>query len=98
MGRQAERDRRRRVGILATKYTMDSDPYPRALAPHGIDTAIPDDDERQVVNDIIFSELVQGIFTDRSRATYSKIIEKLCARLRPFSLRNARATFTRRWD
>ncbi len=74
---QAERDRRRRVGILATKYTMDGDLYPRALARHGIETAIPDDDDRQLVNDIIFSELVQGIFTDQSRATYSKIIEKL---------------------
>ncbi len=74
---QATRDQRRMVGILATKYTMDSDLYPRALARHGIDTAIPDDDDRQVVNDIIFGELVEGIFTDQARSTYSQIIEKL---------------------
>lgn len=67
---------RRTVGILATKYTMDSDLYLRALARHGIDAAIPDDD-RQVVNDIIFAELVEGIFTDQARSTYAQIIEKL---------------------
>jgi aspartate racemase len=77
---QGARDRRRKVGILATKYTMDSDLYTRALARHGIDTAIPDDDDRQVVNDIIFGELVEGIFTDRARSAYVRIIEKLRAR------------------
>jgi aspartate racemase len=65
------------VGILATKYTMVSDLYPRALARHGIDAAIPNDDDRQVVNDIIFGELVEGIFTDQARSTYARIIEKL---------------------
>jgi len=74
---QAERDRRRKVGILATKYTMDSDLYPRALARNGIDAAIPDDDDRQVVNDIIFGELVEGIFTDQSRSAYAAIIDQL---------------------
>jgi aspartate racemase len=74
---QAERDRRRKVGILATKYTMDSDLYPRALARHGIDAAVPDDDDRQVVNDIIFGELVEGVFTDQARSAYAAIIGKL---------------------
>jgi aspartate racemase len=74
---QAERDRRRKVGILATRYTMDSDLYPRALARRGIDAAIPDDDDRQVVNDIIFGELVEGIVTDQARSTYTAIIDKL---------------------
>jgi aspartate racemase len=74
---QAERDRRRKVGILATRYTMDSDLYPRALARRGIDAAIPDDDDRQVVNDIIFGELVEGIVTDQARSTYAAIIDKL---------------------
>jgi aspartate racemase len=74
---RAARDRRRKVGVLATKYTMDSDLYPRALGSRGIDTAVPDDDDRRIVNDIIFGELVEGVFTDQARSTYAQIIEKL---------------------
>jgi aspartate racemase len=74
---QARRDGRRMVGVLATKYTMDSDLYPRALGRLGIDTAIPGDRDRQVVNDIIFGELVEGVFTAQARAAYRQIIAKL---------------------
>lgn len=31
---------------------------------------------RYVVNDIIFGELAEGIFTDQARSTYAQIIEK----------------------
>jgi aspartate racemase len=77
---QAERDRRRMVGILGTKYTMDSDLYPRVLARRGIQSAVPGASDRQVVNDIIFGELVEGIFTDQARSAYTAIIGKLLAR------------------
>ncbi|WP_232667495.1 aspartate/glutamate racemase family protein [Pseudonocardia sp. TRM90224] len=67
----------RKVGVLATAYTMDSDLYPRALAKHGIDAAVPDADDRAVVNRIIFDELVEGVFTDTSRSTFHTIIGTL---------------------
>ena len=35
---QAARDRRRRVGVLGTRYLMDGPVYPRALAARGIAT------------------------------------------------------------
>ncbi|MGA8114944.1 MAG: amino acid racemase [Actinocatenispora sp.] len=74
---RAARDGRQRVGILGTRYTMDSDLYPRALAAHGIAGAVPDEDERRVVNDVIFGELVADVVTDRSRERYVRIIERL---------------------
>ena len=69
----------RRVGILGTRYTMDSDLYPAALGRRGIEAAVPAPDDRRAVNDIIFGELVAGIFTDASRARYVGVIEKLAA-------------------
>jgi len=77
---QAHRDGRGRVGVLGTKYTMDSDLYPRTLARYGIEAAVPDDDDRRIVNDVIFDELVEGVFTDRARSTYTQIVEKLRGR------------------
>ena len=77
---QAARDGRRRVGILGTKYTMTGPVYPRVLRARGIESAVPDADDRRVVDDVIFGELVNGVFTDASRAAYVRVIERLQAR------------------
>jgi aspartate racemase len=74
---QARRDGRRKVGILGTKYTMTGPVYPGAFGRRGIDWAVPGEADRAVVNSIIFDELCLGRFTDESRATYVRIIEKL---------------------
>ncbi|MCE7010145.1 amino acid racemase [Kibdelosporangium philippinense] len=74
---RAALDGRRRVGVLATKYTMDSTLYPRALGAHGIQAEVPPEAERDRVNTIIFDELVNGVFTDSARAEYVRVIEGL---------------------
>ena len=71
---------RARVGILGTRYTMDGPVYRRAFAGRGIATEVPEHDDRQAVNRIIFDELVNGIFTDASREVYVRVIESLAAR------------------
>lgn len=73
---QAARDGRKRVGVLGTKYLMEAPLYPRALAEHGITVEVPDDDDRRIVNEIIFDELVNGVFTASSRREYVRIIEQ----------------------
>jgi aspartate racemase len=77
---QARRDRRRRVAILGTKYTMDAPLYPRALAARGVDAEVPEPPERRIVDEIIFDELLNGTFTDTSRDQYVRVIERLRAR------------------
>jgi aspartate racemase len=71
---------RTRVGVLGTRYTMEGPVYPRALAAHGMAAEIPDQDDRDAVHEIIFSELVNGVFTDDSRREYTRIIERLAGR------------------
>src|ERR1700691_2144427 len=56
---QAARDGRTRVGVLGTRYTMDSMLYPRALAARGIASEVPGEADRQLLNKIIFDELVK---------------------------------------
>ncbi|GAB2952830.1 aspartate/glutamate racemase family protein [Nonomuraea fastidiosa] len=70
----------RRVALLGTRYTMDGPVYPAALGAHGIEAVVPDPGDRELVNEIIFSELVKGVFTDASRETYRKIIQTLAGR------------------
>jgi amino-acid racemase len=74
---QAHRDHRRQVGILGTRYLMDSDLYPAALAGYGIGALAPDERERTIVDTIIFEQLVNGVFTDEARAAYVTIIQHL---------------------
>jgi aspartate racemase len=71
---QAARDARGRVGVLGTKYLMDATLYPLALATHGITAVLPDDDDRHVVNKIIFEELLNGVFAATSRREYVRVI------------------------
>lgn len=77
---QAAADGRTKVGVLGTKYTMDGPLYPRALAARGIAAEVPDDDDRRIVHEIIFAELVDGVVTEQSRERYVGIIERLAER------------------
>jgi aspartate racemase len=77
---RAARDGRTRVGVLGTRYLMDAPLYPRALAARGIAAEVPDADDRQLVNRVIFDELVNGVFAEESRQAYVQVIERLASR------------------
>ena len=77
---RAERDGRKRVGVLGTRYTMEGPIYPRVLARRNMASEIPEAGDRTTINRIIFDELVKGVFTGEARAAYVGVIEKLAAR------------------
>ncbi|HLY33546.1 MAG TPA: aspartate/glutamate racemase family protein [Jatrophihabitantaceae bacterium] len=77
VGKAASDRGHRRVGILATDYTMGSDLYPARLAPLGIDVVVPSDDDRRVVHNVIYDELVHNVVTDASRAAYLGVVDRL---------------------
>jgi len=68
------------VGLLGTRFTMERNLYQDALARKGITVLIPDADDREVVNRVIYEELVAGQIRAESRAAYLDIIQKLMAR------------------
>jgi aspartate racemase len=74
---RAALDGRRRVGVLGTKFTMDGPIYPRELAARGLACELPPAEDRRIVDDIIFRELVSGLFSPASRSQYVRVIEGL---------------------
>ncbi len=66
-----------RLGILGTKYLAESEVYPEALKEFNIQREIPDEEDREKINDIIFKELVNGIFAETSRLYFNEVAEKL---------------------
>jgi aspartate racemase len=77
---EAQRSGYARLGILGTKYLTESSVYPEALEGFGIESEIPDEAERERINEIIFKELVNGVFPEASRLYFNEVAEKFKAR------------------
>ena len=67
------------VALLGTRFTMEMDFYRGRLESHGLTVLIPNEEDRTVVHDVIYDELVQGVVRDDSRDRYLEIIERLVA-------------------
>lgn len=67
----------RRLGILGTCYLMEGPVYQTKLTARGIDSHIPDTEDRHRINDIIFGELVCGRFEESSRRYFQEVIRRL---------------------
>jgi aspartate racemase len=71
----------RKVGLLATAFTMEKDFYKGRLEKaFGLDVLVPDANDRRVVHDIIYRELVAGEIRPESRMAYREVIARLVAR------------------
>ena len=68
------------VGLLGTRFTMEKTFYQDALARWGISTLVPEANDRDYVNRVIYEELVAGQIRDESRAGYLSVIRKLAER------------------
>lgn len=77
-GEEIKRKSIGKVALLGTKFTMEGTFYKKVLKDkHNIDVVIPNDEDREVIHNIIYNELVRGIIKDDSRQKYIKIIDKL---------------------
>jgi aspartate racemase len=69
--------RHRRVGLLGTRFTMESGFYDRALQPHGIDVVVPEEPDRSWVHEHYLGELTKNIFRAETRAGFIGVIDRL---------------------
>lgn len=77
-GRSIRDKKLKKVGLLGTKFTMEGDFYKKILNDKfNIEVIIPSETERQVVHEIIYGELCQGIIQKSSKDKYKEIINNL---------------------
>lgn len=69
-----------KVALLGTKYTMEKTFYTDVLTSFGVDTIIPDENDRQIIHDVIYDELSKGKLNPISKQNYCTIIDKLIER------------------
>jgi aspartate racemase len=66
-----------KIGLLGTRFTMELDFIKQKLKNRGIDTLIPDEQDRNYINKNISGELAKNIFTEESKQRYLAIIHQL---------------------
>jgi aspartate racemase len=65
------------LAITGTRYLMTGPVYPQILKQYGITSRIPDEEDRERIDTIIFKELVNGIFEEKARLYFNDVIRKL---------------------
>lgn len=67
----------KKAALLGTKYTMLQDFYKERLEKRGITVLIPNGDDVETINRVIYDELCRGIVSPTSREEYARIIGEL---------------------
>lgn len=68
------------IGLLGTRFTMEKDFLKDRLRDKfGIESIVPEKEDRDIVHSVIYQELVNGDIRDESRKEYLRIIDKLTA-------------------
>ena len=70
----------KKVALLGTKYTMEKPFYANILSNYGIETMIPEQQDREIIHTIIYEELAKGILDESSKQKYIDIIYTLKAK------------------
>ncbi|WP_046758034.1 aspartate/glutamate racemase family protein [Kordia jejudonensis] len=65
------------VALLGTKYTMEKDFYKDILASFGIQTLIPNANDRDEIHRIIYDELSKGELNPASKQRYLEVIDRM---------------------
>jgi aspartate racemase len=63
-----------KIALLGTKYTMTEDFYKVKLIERKIQVLIPNEEDIEIVNSIIYNELCLGVISEKSREEYLRII------------------------
>ena len=78
VGREIERKKLYKVGLLGTKFTMEKDFFKDRLSKmYGIEVITPTLEERDFIHHVIYHELVQGTISKESQEQFIAIADHL---------------------
>jgi aspartate racemase len=67
----------KRLGLVGTRWLVESEVYPEKLAARNIECVRPGDAERDETSRIIMEELVNGVFKPESIACYQQVFARM---------------------
>ncbi|HEX3405168.1 MAG TPA: amino acid racemase [Acetobacteraceae bacterium] len=66
-----------RLGLIGTRWLVESGVYPDRMAAHGLDCVLPDVGERDEINRIIMDELVCGSFRPEAVGYLQRVMQRM---------------------
>ena len=67
----------KRAGLFGTEFTMNASFFPEVFKKKGIEVIMPGEEDKELINFKLFSEIELGIFKDETRELLIGIIEKM---------------------
>jgi aspartate racemase len=67
----------KRAGLFGTEFTMNASFFPDVFKKKGIEVIMPGEEDKELINYKLFSEIELGIFKDETREMLIGIIEKM---------------------
>jgi aspartate racemase len=77
VAKAAVRNGYRHAALLGTRFTMTGPVYPEMFEKYALEISTPAEGDQKIVDDIIFKELVNGIFSEASRLRYNEVIDRM---------------------
>jgi len=74
---EAQRHKWRRAGLLGTRFTMTGPMYRDAFGSRSMEALPPPVEDQEIVDSVIWKELVRGEFPESSRLRYNEVIDRL---------------------
>ena len=75
--REVNKSSLKHVGLIGTAYTMQSGMYEAYFKPRGINVSVPKKEDQDIIHNIIYQELIKGVFLETSRQAILKIIDNM---------------------
>lgn len=72
----AQQQRLKKLLLLGTKFTMQSDFYQQEFNRHGIEIVLPEMDEQNYIHEKLFSEIELGIVKNSTKQGLLRIVER----------------------
>jgi aspartate racemase len=69
----------KKLGLLGTRFTMQSNFFSPQFAPQGISVVVPSVPDQDYIHDKLMTEIELGIYTDETRKGLLAIIERMIA-------------------
>ena len=74
---EAQRHKWRRAGLLGTRFTMTGPMYRDVFGSRSMEALPPSVEDQEIVDSVIWKELVRGEFPESSRLRYNEVIARL---------------------
>ena len=77
VGMEARAREYKTLGLTGTKYLVKGPVYPETLCKYGIACRLPAESDIERIDAVIFEELVNGVFRERSRLYFNEVVQKM---------------------